>query len=168
VICQRLPFARVITHRCCGLPRRNAPFFDAISVPPAIPLYSCVTAAPMPDDPAGIRRLALEQWARPVRFRETVDAMYAAGVRMFVDVGPRGNLAAFADDVLQKRPHLAVATNVEKRSALLQLHHAVGLLAAQGVALRLGALHEGRATHPLDAEALLAGATPARAWRDWP
>jgi acyl transferase domain-containing protein/4'-phosphopantetheinyl transferase EntD/acyl carrier protein len=162
-VCQRLPFARGY-HTPLFAPFRDEmrPFFDAIAfTTPAVPLYSCVTAARMPDDPAGVRALALDQWARQVRFRETVDAMYADGVRLFVEVGPRGNLAAFAHDVLQKRPHAAIAMNVEKRPALLQLHHAVGLLAAHGVPLAPGALHEGRDTTPLDVAALLAGTAPA-------
>src|SRR5207237_857216 len=75
---------------------------------PKTDIYSCTTAAPYPSDPTEIRRLFVEHWACPVRFRETIEAMYAAGVRLFAEVGPRGNLTAFVDDILRGRPPLAV------------------------------------------------------------
>ena len=59
-----------------------------------IPVYSCSTAGRMPESPEEIRRLAVAQWTRPVAFRDTIEAMYRDGLRVFVDVGARGNLAA--------------------------------------------------------------------------
>jgi len=120
--------------------------------PPAVPVYSCATAAPYPTDPAAIRRLMAEQWARPVEFQRTVEALYAAGVRLFVEVGPRGNLAAFVEDTLRGRPFLAVTANAQRRSGLTQVHHLIGLLAVHGVALDLDALTEGLECTPVDWE----------------
>ena len=54
----------------------------------------------------------VEHWTSPVRFRETIDALYEDGARVFVEVGPRGNMTAFIDDILRGRPHCAVASNV--------------------------------------------------------
>jgi acyl transferase domain-containing protein/phosphopantetheinyl transferase len=136
---------------------------------PRIRLYSCAAAAPVPPDPDQVRRLALMQWAMPVRFRETVEAMHADGVRLFVEVGPRGNLTAFVQDTLKGKPHLAVASNVPSRSGLLQLHHLLGLLAAHGVPLDLAPLHERRGARRLPEEAIAAGsALPANADRSVP
>ena len=61
--------------------------------PPGFPVYSCATRERMPADPEAIRDLAVGQWTRTVAFRETVEAMHADGLRIFVDVGARGNLA---------------------------------------------------------------------------
>lgn len=56
---------------------------------PRVPVFSCVTAAPI-DDPR--RRLA-EALTAPVRWRETVLAMTDAGIGRFVDAGPGKALA---------------------------------------------------------------------------
>ena len=120
-------------------------FFGRLDVRPAqIELSSCVTAAPFPPESEAIRDLAASQYARQVRFRETVEAMHAAGVRIFVEVGPRANLTGFVADTLRAKPHAAVATNVPHRSGVEQLQHALGLLAAHGIPIRLERLYEDR------------------------
>jgi hypothetical protein len=48
-------------------------FFATLPITsPRLPLYSCATTQTYPDQPKAIRELVLEQWVRPVRFRETV------------------------------------------------------------------------------------------------
>jgi [acyl-carrier-protein] S-malonyltransferase len=54
--------------------------------PPLVPVYANVTAAPA-DDPAEIRRLLVEQVTGMVRWRESVAAMFEAGVTQFVEFG---------------------------------------------------------------------------------
>jgi acyl transferase domain-containing protein len=103
-----------------------------------------VTASPYPQDPEQIRRLAIEQWARPVRFRETIEAMYRDGVRVFLEVGPRANLTGFVRDVLKGKPFLAMSSNVHFRSGITQLNHALGLLVAHGYSVNLEALYAHR------------------------
>ncbi|MGH9267770.1 MAG: acyltransferase domain-containing protein, partial [Acidimicrobiales bacterium] len=93
-ICTPLPFRRAY-HTPAFEPfcEQLAGFFGDLSIgPPTIPIYSCTTAKPYPHDQTSIRALASGQWARPVHFRETVEAMYDAGTRVFVEVGPKGNL----------------------------------------------------------------------------
>jgi malonyl CoA-acyl carrier protein transacylase/phosphopantetheinyl transferase len=108
---------------------------------PRIPVYSCVTAAPYPDDPAEIRMLMAAQWSQPVRFRESVEAMYRSGIRIFVEVGPRGNLTSFVEDILRGRSCVAIASNIAGRAAMVQLQHLVAVLFASGVPMRLNALY---------------------------
>jgi acyl transferase domain-containing protein len=127
--------------------------------PPAVPLYSCATADRFPGDAAGIRDLCVVQWTRRVRFDETVRKMHDDGIRLFVDIGPRGNLAAFASDILKGRPHEAIAANRHLRSSITQLHFALGQMVAQGVPARLEYLHERRGTPTLE-ESAPAAATP--------
>ncbi len=107
-------------------------------------VYSCATAERYPDSPEAIVDLLSRTFAQPVRFRDTVEAMYRDGARIFVEVGPRGNLSAFVDDILRGRPHMAVATNQHRRSDLLSLHHALGKLAALYVAMDLTPLYAPR------------------------
>jgi [acyl-carrier-protein] S-malonyltransferase len=68
-------------------------FTDALAATyvraPRVPVYSCVTAAPIDD----VRRRLAEALTAPVRWRETVLAMADAGVDRFVDAGPGKVLA---------------------------------------------------------------------------
>ena len=111
---------------------------------PAKPVYSNVTAAPLPDDPAGIAALLVEHLTSPVRFQEEVEAMYAAGARIFVEVGPQGVVTGLVSRILGNRPHVAVATNAGIREDLVQLQHALAHLLTCGVDLRLDRLFAGR------------------------
>jgi len=162
-ICSILPFKRGY----------HTPLFEPISeelerffqrlrvVPPKTTLYSCKTAEPFPAQPEAIQQLAVAQWSSPVRFRETIEAMYAAGVRLFVEVGPRGNLSGFVDDILRGKPVLSVPLNVAHRSGLTQLNHALGLLAAHGVSMRPEYLYARRQLRRLPAEGA-GGEVPAQ------
>jgi [acyl-carrier-protein] S-malonyltransferase len=59
---------------------------DAPLAAPAVPVYANVTAAPV-RDPAEIRRLLVDQVTGMVRWRESVAAMWEAGVTDFVEFG---------------------------------------------------------------------------------
>lgn len=120
---------------------------------PTIPTYSCVTAAPFGQDVDAIRTLAVEHWVSRVRFRETIAAMYADGVRIFVEVGARGNLTAFVTDILRGQPHLAVPINIQQRSGISQLNHLLAQLITQSVPVNLSYLYGRRSPHLLSLEA---------------
>lgn len=150
-ICTLLPFARAYhTPAFEPFSSRLAGFFRELKiVAPTVELYSCSTAEPYPRDPDGIRQLAAGQWARPVRFRETVEAMYEAGVSIFVEVGARNTLTSFVRDILRTRHHLAIASNLPDRSGISQLNHLVAELAAHGVSMRLEHLYSRRDPKPV-------------------
>ena len=96
----------------------------------------------------------------PVEFRKTIEKMHDEGVRIFVEVGPRGNLSSFVDDTLRGRPHLAVPVDSFSRPGIAQLNHFVGLLAVHGVPVKLDALYRGRRVRKM-----AAGASPEKARR---
>jgi acyl transferase domain-containing protein/phosphopantetheinyl transferase len=126
-------------------------FFDRLDVTrPRIPVYSCATADRLPDDPDEIRRLAVGQWTMPVRFRSTIEKMHEDGVRLFVEVGARGNLTGFVEDTLRGKSAFAIAANLPKRSALTQLNHLIASLWAQGINLKPDALYARRRPERLD------------------
>ncbi|MGA7384518.1 MAG: acyltransferase domain-containing protein, partial [Methylocella sp.] len=141
----RLPFDRAyhtpaFQSFCDGL----HPFFDRLTIKaPHTPLYSCMSAARMPDDPAEIRRLAINQWANRVRFRETVERVYADEISIFVECGPHNNLCAFVDDILKGRPHLAAPLDVRHRDGITQVNHLIAQLAVEGVAMSLADYYPG-------------------------
>jgi acyl transferase domain-containing protein/phosphopantetheinyl transferase len=124
-----------------------------------VEVYSCTTASPYPREPAGIRQLSVEHWMRRVEFRKTIEAMYEAGARIFVEVGPGGILTAFVDDILRGRPYLAVAANVARRSGITQLNHLVGMLASQRIPMSLEYLYKRRAPRRLSLDAAVDCAT---------
>jgi acyl transferase domain-containing protein/phosphopantetheinyl transferase len=120
-------------------------FFARLPVrPPTTETYSCTTADRYPTSVEEIRKLFVEHWTGPVLFTETVKKMYEDGVRLFVEAGPRGNLTAFVSDILRGKPHLAMPANLPRRSGITQLNHLVGVLAAQGVGMRLDYLYARR------------------------
>ncbi|WP_033281448.1 type I polyketide synthase [Streptomyces sp. NRRL F-525] len=100
--------------------------------PPTVPLWSGTTASPYPSDEKAVRALFIRHLLEPVRFRQLIEAMYAAGHRAFVQVGT-GQLGSLIDATLSGRDHLVVAANSPHRSGLAQLRRvAMALWAAGG------------------------------------
>ena len=153
-VCSEMPFGRAY-HTPLFQPFTNqiAGFFSNLNiVEPLCDGYSCAIASKFPRDPEEIRSLGLSQWARPVRFRETIQTMHEDGVRLFLEVGPRGNLTAFIDDILSSKKHLAIPIDVRHRTGTTQLNHALGLLAAHGVPMYLHYLYLHRAPKEISFE----------------
>jgi acyl transferase domain-containing protein/NADP-dependent 3-hydroxy acid dehydrogenase YdfG len=105
-----------------------------------IPVYSNVTSAPYPDDPAAMADLLAEQLIRPVRFREEVAALYAAGARIFVEVGAGSVLTRLVGACLPGKGVTAVALDARRENGVVSLWRGLGKLAAAGVAFDLSAL----------------------------
>lgn len=152
-ICQALPFGRAY-HTELFRPVADAyrKYYENLDFGAgAVPLYSACSAGPFPEDAAGIRELAARQWEGRVRFVETIERLYADGVRVFVEVGPSGNLTSFVGDILRGREDLvAVAANSRRRSGILQLHHMLAQLYCAGLKLRLPGLYAHREIADID------------------
>jgi acyl transferase domain-containing protein/phosphopantetheinyl transferase len=104
-----------------------------------VPVWSATTCAPYPADAERVRALFLEHLVRPVRFRDLTEALYAAGARLFVQVGA-GSVAAFVEDTLRGRPHLSMAASSHRRDGIDQLARLVATLWVEGVELDADAL----------------------------
>lgn len=152
VMCEKLPFARAYhTSGFVGALGPIRSFYDSLTLrTPSVPVYSCATSARMADDPGRIKQVAVDQWAMAVEFRSTVEAMHRDGVRIFVEVGARGNLTGFVEDTLRNRPHFAVAANLPRRSGLTQLNHLAASLFAQGVDFHPAHLYHRRSPTRID------------------
>lgn len=107
---------------------------------PAIPVYGNSDAARYPAEPALIRDRIAAQLAAPVRFADQIEAMYADGVRTFIEFGAGAALTGLVGQILGDRPHLAVALDRPGRHGVTALQEAVGRLAVHGVPLTAGAL----------------------------
>ncbi|MFC9819891.1 SDR family NAD(P)-dependent oxidoreductase [Streptomyces erythrochromogenes] len=111
---------------------------------PAVPVWSNTTAERYPATAEGVRSLAARQVAEPVRFVEQVEAMYAAGVRTFVEAGPGRVLSGLVGRILGERPHTAVPLDVPGEDGLVRLVTALAELTAAGVPVAPEALFRGR------------------------
>ncbi len=152
LMCEQLPYDRAVhTPLFAPFAEDLRPIFAELPVRAAsTPLWSCTTAGRYPEDPAAIRELLVEHWTQPVRFRETIEALHDDGARVFIEVGPRGNMTSFMQDILRGRPACTVAPDVMRRSGTAQLSHLVGMLAAHDVTLDLGYLYAQRDVHTID------------------
>lgn len=171
IVCERLPFHRPY----------HTPLFEPFMEPlrrmfdgvrfhtPTTSLYCCTTGQQFPEDGEAIRQLTLAHWISPVEFTRLVQNLYADGARIFVEVGPRGNLTAFVEDILRGQSVAAVAANVTRKSGLTQLNHLAAQLLAHQVPLRLAYFYERRQPVEVDWRRLTAtvpevpAASPLRA-----
>ena len=138
-ICAELPFGRAY-HTALFKPIAEAyrDYFSRVDFGPGeATLYSACSAAPFPAEADAIRGLVADQWDHPVRFVETVQRLYDDGVRVFIEVGPSGNLTSFVGDTLRdKADALVVASNSRRKSGLGHLHQTLGQLFAAGVPMQ--------------------------------
>jgi acyl transferase domain-containing protein/NAD(P)-dependent dehydrogenase (short-subunit alcohol dehydrogenase family) len=102
-------------------------------------VYANTNGAPYPADADAARDLLANQLAKPVEFVQEIEALYAAGIRVFLEVGPGARLTGMVKAILGDRPHQALAIDASngKRSALLDLARALAQLAVLGQPLRL-------------------------------
>jgi malonyl CoA-acyl carrier protein transacylase len=128
---------------------------------PRVPVFSNTTASPHTADPGAIKNQLVEHLARPVRFADELVAMYDAGSRVFVEVGPGRTLTGLVERTLAGRPFLAVNMDQPGRNGLLHLVHALAQLASAGVNMDLRRLFEGRIERTLDLGRLVEQTKPA-------
>jgi acyl transferase domain-containing protein/NADP-dependent 3-hydroxy acid dehydrogenase YdfG/acyl carrier protein len=112
---------------------------------PVIDVYGCADAAVYPRDPRLIRERLAAQIAQPVRFVDQIEAMYARGIRIFVEVGAGSVLTELVGRILGDREHSAVNLDRKGGNGLTSLQVALGRLAVAGVAMDLRTLWAGHA-----------------------
>ncbi|HET8621591.1 MAG TPA: beta-ketoacyl synthase N-terminal-like domain-containing protein, partial [Acidimicrobiales bacterium] len=115
---------------------------------PVLPVYSNLTADAYPADGRKVRDLLAAQVSNGVRFTDEIRAMYDAGARVFVEVGPGRTLTGCVERILADRPHLAVATDRPGDDGVRALLHALARLLVAGVAVDVAELFEGRGVEP--------------------
>ncbi len=117
---------------------------------PRLPLVANVTGDFYPTDVEAIKDLLQTQVAAPVQWVKGLETLYAAGARMFVEVGPKRALHGFANDVFKGRDDVqALLTNHPKSGELASFNQALcGLYAAgYGVAVEPETIPERSGEH---------------------
>ncbi|TKA01725.1 type I polyketide synthase [Actinacidiphila oryziradicis] len=102
---------------------------------PRIDVYGNADASTYPSSPGEIRRRIANHLASPVLFSDEIEAMYAAGVRTFVEIGAGATLTGLVGQILGDREHLAVSLDRKGRNGIITLQDALGQLAVRGVQL---------------------------------
>lgn len=110
---------------------------------PRIDVYGNADAAIYRGEPDAIRGRLAEHPAAPVRFGDQIEAMYAHGVRTFIEVGAGSALAGLIGQILGNRDHVAVSLDKRGRDGLTTWQEAVGRLAVRGVPMDLPRLSPG-------------------------
>src|SRR5690606_38093624 len=131
LVARRLPvataFHSAVVESSCA-PFRA--FLDGVEVAaPSLPVHANAEVAPYPADAEAVRAGLAAQIARPVRFVEQIEAMYEAGVRTFVEVGPNAVLSGLVGRILGDRPHRAVHLDRKGQDGLFALWSVLGRLA---------------------------------------
>jgi acyl transferase domain-containing protein len=144
VAARRLPVAAAF-HSAQVAPA-CAPFGEFLAAidfaAPRMPVYANAHAAPYGDGTVGgdVGAVLAQQIAQPVRFVETIEAMYAAGARCFVEVGPGTVLKGLVGAILGTRAHRAIALDRKGKSDLEPLLAGIAQLVAAGHVTRISAL----------------------------
>ncbi len=107
---------------------------------PERPVFANLVAQPYPSEPETIREFLANQISSPVRFEEEIEAMYAQGARVFVEVGPSRVLSGLVRGILGERPCEIVTCDDGSEQGLRSLFCAVAELAVLGLPVQ---------THPL-------------------
>jgi acyl transferase domain-containing protein len=111
----------------------SRPFAEAVAPtefhPGKAAVYSNTTGSPYSDDPQGAKETLSNHILNPVLYKKQIEAIYAAGGRVFVECGPRRITTNLVEDILAGKPHAAVALNSSRskpsdrqfREAIVQL-----------------------------------------------
>ncbi|ALG14935.1 hypothetical protein AOZ06_20960 [Kibdelosporangium phytohabitans] len=105
----------------------------------AFPVWSNVDAKPHGD----VRATLARQVAAEVRFVDQIEAMYAAGARVFVEAGPGSVLTGLVRKILGDRPFTAVAC--DGQAGIADFLRALAGVAVAGVPVNVTPLFTGRA-----------------------
>lgn len=116
-------------------------FLDSLALPRFAPgkAFANATARPYGGLPEETRDLLARQITAPVRWREEIEALYAAGCRVFIEIGPGRVLTDLVGKILDKRPHVRLASDPGKQPAAMALARLFAQLYSLGCELDLAA-----------------------------
>ncbi|MBS1248520.1 MAG: Phenolphthiocerol synthesis polyketide synthase type I Pks15/1 [Chloroflexi bacterium] len=103
---------------------------------PTRSVYSNTTGQPYPEDSAQAKEILANHILHPVLFKTQIENIYEAGGRIFVETGPRRIITSLVEEILEGKPHVAVALNSSrKKSSDRQFREAVVRLRVAGLPL---------------------------------
>ena len=131
--------------------------------PPRLPIVANVSGGFYPNAADAVPEMLdilARQVAEPVQFVTGLETLYAAGARLFVEVGPKKALHGFVEDVLGAHPDVvALFTNHPKQGDVVAFNQALCGLYAAG--LGTAAAPVATQSEPADAAAAPSAPPPA-------
>lgn len=140
---------------------------QASLVAPQLPVYSNTTGKMYGVEPAAIRSTLAEHLVRQVRFADEIEAMLAAGAKLFVEVGPGRVLSRLVDDIAGSRQHVSIPLQDAHEDGLVSLLDGLAQLYVYGALSNLSRLYEHRTVNPIDLTALAIAKPPALPRHAW-
>jgi acyl transferase domain-containing protein/NAD(P)H-dependent flavin oxidoreductase YrpB (nitropropane dioxygenase family)/NAD(P)-dependent dehydrogenase (short-subunit alcohol dehydrogenase family) len=118
----------------------------------SLPVWSNTTAKPYPQAGAAVKKRLAEHLAKPVRFADEVEGMYAEGARVFIEAGPGGVLTGLASKTLVDGEAVFIQTERKDANGLCQLLHALARYVSTGRELDFEKVFKGRVAGVLEIE----------------
>ena len=132
----KLPVAAAFHSRL--VKNAQEPFMELLKqvriTPSDIPVYANTTGQAYPSDADGARQLLGEQILCPVNFVGEIEAMFEAGIRTFIEIGPKSVLTGLVKAILKGREFnaLSVDTSSGKKFGMADLADMLSQLSAYG------------------------------------
>ncbi|MGM3309238.1 SDR family NAD(P)-dependent oxidoreductase [Anabaena sp. WFMT] len=102
-----------------------------------IPIYTNVTGKRYPSDSSSIQKILKEHLLNQVLFQQEIENIYADGGYCFIEFGPKNVLTNLVKDILNDKPHIAVALNGNHtKNSDLVLREAIIQLRVAGLPLK--------------------------------
>ncbi|MDW7754985.1 MAG: beta-ketoacyl synthase N-terminal-like domain-containing protein [Brevefilum sp.] len=116
------------------------PFADALQQikfhKPKTPVFSNSTGEEYPTAIAAMQSILKDHILNSVNFKAEIEALYAAGGRVFVEIGPKSVLTGLVNNILEGKPHVTLALNPSaKKDSDRQLREAIAQLCVLGLPL---------------------------------
>ncbi len=107
---------------------------------PTVPVYANATAQPYAGGAREMQTTLANQIAQPVQFAEQIQAMWQAGARTFIEVGPGSVLTNLVGKCLAGQQHSAVSLDAKGRNGIRSLWIGLAQLVAAGVPMNFEGL----------------------------
>ena len=126
------------------------PFKQALKTivinPSDIPVFSNTTGSPYPDNPDDAKELLGEHLLCPVDFVSEIENLFSAGVRTYIEVGPKSVLTGLVKSILENRDHEAFALDDSggRQFGVADLARTLSRIAALGHGVDLSCWEETR------------------------
>jgi acyl transferase domain-containing protein len=117
---------------------------------PQCKVFSNSTGLPYPSDTEEIRNRLSRHMLNSVEFVHEIEAMYDAGARIFLEVGPKTILSSLVKEILKGCPHFVSLAVDSAGGNLRGLLQALGKLFVEGVDFEPARLFRGRSGRGLD------------------
>ncbi len=140
----RVPFDSAIHNPAMAAERETFAglYTHAIARRPDVAFYSAAEYAPLSLESEALAQAIAGMCCKPVNFPRLVEAAYAGGARLFIELGPQATCTRWIGRILKGQPHAAVAINQPGLSDWEGVLKVLAILVTQRVPVNLVRLYE--------------------------